>query len=86
MGIGVAVGIIVVFGFILAAASVRIVQEYERGVIFRLGRVIEGAKGPGLFFIIPMIDRMVKVNLQIITLDVPPQDVITKDNVTVRVH
>ncbi|MDQ3646525.1 MAG: slipin family protein [Actinomycetota bacterium] len=71
---------------IFAVAGIRIVQEYERGVIFRLGRVISGAKGPGLFFMIPMIDRMVKVNLQIVTLDVPPQDVITKDNVTVRVN
>jgi regulator of protease activity HflC (stomatin/prohibitin superfamily) len=67
-------------------AAIRIVQEYERGVIFRLGRVAAGAKGPGLFFIIPLIDRMVKVNLQIVTLDVPPQDVITKDNVTVRLN
>ncbi|MFN2389306.1 MAG: slipin family protein [Actinomycetota bacterium] len=75
-----------VFVLILLAAGIRIVQEYERGVIFRLGRVIAGAKGPGLFFIIPIVDRMVKVNLQIVTLDVPPQDVITKDNVTVRVN
>jgi len=80
------VGIAAVVILILLAASIRIVQEYERGVIFRLGRVIAGAKGPGLFFIIPIIDRMVKVNLQIVTLDVPPQDVITKDNVTVRVN
>jgi len=71
---------------ILLSSAIRIVQEYERGVIFRLGRVIAGAKGPGLFFIIPIIDRMVKVNLQIVTLDVPPQDVITRDNVTVRVN
>ncbi|MFN2594037.1 MAG: SPFH domain-containing protein, partial [Actinomycetota bacterium] len=86
MGVGIAIGIIVVLGIILFSASVRVVQEYERGVVFRLGRVLPSAKGPGLFFIIPIIDRMVKVNLQIITLDVPPQDVITKDNVTVRVH
>ena len=71
---------------ILFAASVRIVAEYERAVIFRLGRVLEGAKGPGLFFLIPIIDRMVKVNMQTVTLDIPPQDVITKDNVTVRVN
>ncbi|MGH2757820.1 MAG: slipin family protein [Actinomycetota bacterium] len=77
---------IVVFLLMLLASSVRIVQEYERGVIFRLGRVVPGAKGPGLFLIIPIIDRMVKVNLQIVTLDVPPQDVITRDNVTVRVN
>ncbi len=70
---------------ILIIAAVRIVNEYERGVIFRLGRVT-GAKGPGLFFIIPIIDKMVKVNLQTVTADIPPQDVITKDNVTVRVN
>ena len=81
-----AVGVAAILLLVFVSASVRIVQEYERGVIFRLGRVIEGAKGPGLFFIIPIIDRMVKVNLQIVTLDVPPQDVITRDNVTVRVN
>ncbi|MPZ69768.1 MAG: slipin family protein [Actinobacteria bacterium] len=81
-----AVGVAVILLLVILSASIRIVQEYERGVIFRLGRVIEGAKGPGLFFIIPIIDRMVKVNLQIVTLDVPPQDVITRDNVTVRVN
>ncbi|MBS3909410.1 MAG: slipin family protein [Actinobacteria bacterium] len=69
---------------LIVSASVRIVQEYERGVIFRLGRVI-GAKGPGLFFIIPIIDKMVKIDLRTITMDVPPQDVITRDNVPVRV-
>ncbi len=84
MGLAIA-GIVVVVLLILASASIRIVQEYERGVIFRLGRVLHGAKGPGLFFIVPIIDRMVKVNLQIVTLNVPPQDVITRDNVTVRV-
>ncbi len=79
------IGIVLVVILIVLAASIRIVQEYERGVIFRLGRVIAGAKGPGLFFIIPIIDRMVKVNLQIVTLEDPPQDVITRDNVTLRV-
>jgi regulator of protease activity HflC (stomatin/prohibitin superfamily) len=74
-----------VFLLIIISAAVRIVNEYERGVIFRLGRVM-GAKGPGLFFIIPIIDKMVKVNLQTVTMDIPPQDVITKDNVTVRVN
>ncbi len=69
----------------LIAASVRIVQEYERGVIFRLGRVM-GAKGPGLFFIIPIIDRMIKVDLRTVTLDVPSQEAITGDNVTVKVN
>lgn len=76
----VAVGVIT-----LIAAAVRIVQEYERGVIFRLGRV-QAAKGPGLFFIIPIIDRMQKVDLRTITLDVPAQEAITADNVTVKVN
>jgi regulator of protease activity HflC (stomatin/prohibitin superfamily) len=76
----VAVPLLIIFLY-----AVRIVQEYERGVIFRLGRV-QGAKGPGLFFIIPIIDRMVKVNLQTVTMDIPPQEAISKDNVTVRVN
>jgi regulator of protease activity HflC (stomatin/prohibitin superfamily) len=85
VGVVAAVVIVVaVVGLVVLAAAVRIVNEYERGVIFRLGRVT-GAKGPGLFFIIPVIDRMVRVNLQVVTMDVPPQDIITKDNVTVRV-
>lgn len=70
---------------LLLVSAVKVVNEYERGVIFRLGRVM-AAKGPGLFFIIPIIDRMVKVNLQTVTADIPPQDVITKDNVTLRVN
>ncbi len=70
---------------VILAAAVRIVQEYERGVIFRLGRVM-AAKGPGLFFIIPIIDRMVKVDQRTITLDVPSQEAITSDNVTVKVN
>ncbi|MET8677011.1 SPFH domain-containing protein [Streptomyces sp. NPDC004647] len=65
--------------------SIKIVPEYERGVIFRLGRII-GAKGPGLFLIIPVVDRMIRVSLRTVTMDIPPQDVITKDNVTVRVN
>ena len=78
-------GVIAFLVLILVLNAVRIVQEYERGVIFRLGRVLASAKGPGLFFIIPFIDRMQKVNLQTVTMNVPPQDIITKDNVTVRV-
>jgi regulator of protease activity HflC (stomatin/prohibitin superfamily) len=81
--IGVIVAVVLLVSFVVSA--IRIVDEYERGVIFRPGRVI-GAKGPGLFFIIPIIDRMVKVNLQTVTMDIPPQDIITKDNVTVRVN
>jgi regulator of protease activity HflC (stomatin/prohibitin superfamily) len=79
------IGVIVFLVLILLFSAVRVVQEYERGVIFRLGRVLAEAKGPGLFFIIPVIDRMVKVNLQTVTMNVPPQDIITRDNVTVRV-
>lgn len=78
-------GAIVVVLIYLLFSAVKIVQEYERGVIFRLGRLI-GAKGPGLFFIIPIVDRMVKVDLRTVTLDIPSQEAITKDNVTVRVN
>ena len=83
-------GIIVVFVAVLfviflLASAVRIVQEYERGVIFRLGRVLGRAKGPGLFFLIPIADRMVKVQLRTVSLAVPPQEVITRDNVPARV-
>jgi regulator of protease activity HflC (stomatin/prohibitin superfamily) len=67
-------------------AAVKVAREYERGVIFRLGRLLPEPKGPGLFFLIPIIDRMVKVDLRTITLNVPPQEVITKDNVPVRVN
>jgi regulator of protease activity HflC (stomatin/prohibitin superfamily) len=79
------VGIVVFVLLILIPMAVKIVQEYERGVIFRLGRLV-GAKGPGFFLIIPFFDRMVKVDLRVVTMDVPPQDVITKDNVTVKVN
>lgn len=77
--------IIVAAVLLLISLAVRVVAEYERGVIFRLGRLI-GAKGPGLFFIIPFVDRMVKVDLRVVTMDVPSQEVITRDNVTVRVN
>ncbi len=81
----VVIGVIVLALLIIVSMAIKIVTEYERGVIFRLGRLI-GAKGPGLFFIIPFVDRMVKVDLRVVTLDVPSQDIITKDNVTVRVN
>jgi regulator of protease activity HflC (stomatin/prohibitin superfamily) len=71
--------------FMIVANSVRVLREYERGVVFRLGRLI-GAKGPGLFLLFPVIDRMVKVPLRVVTLDVPPQDVITRDNVSIKVN
>ncbi len=79
------IGVIVLFLFIIISMAVKIVAEYERGVIFRLGRLV-GAKGPGLFLIIPFVDRLVKVDLRVVTMDVPSQEVITKDNVTVRVN
>jgi len=79
------IGIIVLALLVIIPMAVKIVTEFERGVIFRLGRLI-GAKGPGLFLIIPFVDRMVKVDLRVVTMDVPPQEVITKDNVTVRVN
>ena len=78
--------VIVVLALIIAFSSVRIAAEYERGVVFRLGRLIP-LKGPGLFFIIPFgVDRLVKIDLRTITLDVPPQEVITNDNVTAKVN
>ncbi len=77
--------VVVLLVLIVVPMAVKIVTEYERGVIFRLGRLV-GAKGPGLFLIIPFIDRMVKVDLRVVTMDVPSQEVITKDNVTVRVN
>jgi regulator of protease activity HflC (stomatin/prohibitin superfamily) len=80
LGIGIALAVLAV----VAMAAIRVVPEYERGVIFRLGRIL-GAKGPGLFFIIPVVDQMVRVDLRTQTTDVPPQDIITADNVTVRV-
>jgi len=75
--------LLVVLGFL--SSAIKIVKEYERGVIFRLGRLV-GAKGPGLFFIIPIFDKMVKVDLRTVTFDVPVQEVITRDNVPVRVN
>jgi regulator of protease activity HflC (stomatin/prohibitin superfamily) len=77
--------IIAIFVLMILAGAIKVVNEYERGVVFRLGRLV-GARGPGLFLIIPFVDRMVRVDLRVITLDVPSQDVITRDNVTVRVN
>jgi regulator of protease activity HflC (stomatin/prohibitin superfamily) len=74
--------VIVIAFFVM---SVKVLNEYERGVIFRLGRII-GAKGPGLIILIPVLDRMVRVDLRTITLDIPPQDIITRDNVTIKVN
>jgi regulator of protease activity HflC (stomatin/prohibitin superfamily) len=79
------IAILAVLVLIVISMSVKVVPEYERGVLFRLGRLV-GARGPGIFLIIPFIDRMVKVDLRVVTMDVPSQEVITKDNVTVRVN
>ena len=80
------VAVIVVLLVLLLFATVKVAREYERGVIFRLGRLLPNPKGPGLFLLIPVIDRMEKVDLRTVTLNVPPQEVITKDNVPVRVN
>jgi regulator of protease activity HflC (stomatin/prohibitin superfamily) len=86
MGVALAViGVVALIIVILLALSIRILREYQRGVIFRLGRLI-AQKGPGLILLIPIIDRMVRVDLRTVTLDVPPQELITRDNVTVRVN
>src|SRR5712692_11674272 len=76
--------VVLVIGLPLFGAAVKVVQEYERGVIFRLGRLV-GAKGPGLFLILPFVDRMVRIDLRTVTLEVPPQEVITRDNVSLKV-
>src|SRR5437763_10308000 len=76
--------VVVIILLLLLLSAVRVVQQYERGVIFVLGRLI-GAKGPGIFLVPPFITRMIKVDLRIITLTVPPQEVITRDNVTIKV-
>ncbi len=83
----ISIGTITVIAFLILFLSmaVKILNEYERGVIFRLGRVI-GTKGPGLILLIPIVDRMIKVDLRTVTMDVPPQDVITRDNVSVKVN
>jgi regulator of protease activity HflC (stomatin/prohibitin superfamily) len=76
---------LIVFVIILAASAIKILREYERGVIFRLGRLI-GAKGPGIIFIIPGVDKLLRISLRTVTLDVPPQDVITHDNISIKVN
>jgi regulator of protease activity HflC (stomatin/prohibitin superfamily) len=80
------VAVLAAFAIALLASSVRVLREYQRGVVFRLGRLLGAPKGPGLFLLIPIIDRMVQVDLRTITLVVPPQEVITRDNVPVRVN
>jgi regulator of protease activity HflC (stomatin/prohibitin superfamily) len=80
-----AIGVVAFFGVILLASAIRVLREYERGVIFRLGRLI-AQKGPGLIFLIPVIDKMVRVDLRTVTLNIPPQEVITRDNVPASVN
>jgi regulator of protease activity HflC (stomatin/prohibitin superfamily) len=89
VGIGVAFIVVVILALFVASvvlSAIKVVKEYERGVIFRLGRVQGGPKGPGLFILLPLVDRMVKIDLRTVTMDVPPQDVITRDNVPARVN
>src|SRR3954453_5671927 len=87
MEIGLVGLVVVVFLLVLFLISaIKVAREYERGIIFRLGRLLSEPKGPGLFLLIPIVDRMVKVDLRTITLNIPPQEVITKDNVPVRVN
>jgi len=81
----VALSIVILFVVFILANSLRVLREYERGVIFRLGRLI-GEKGPGLIFLIPIVDRMVKVSLRVVAMDIPPQDVITHDNISIKVN
>ena len=76
---------LIVFILIVAASAIKILREYERGVIFRLGRLI-GAKGPGIIFIIPGVDKLLRISLRTVTLDIPPQDVITRDNISIKVN
>jgi regulator of protease activity HflC (stomatin/prohibitin superfamily) len=87
MTVAVVILVIVVFFVVLyAIAAIKVLREYERGIVFRLGRLLPQPKGPGLIFLIPIVDRMVRVDLRTITLNIPPQEVITKDNVPVRVN
>src|SRR5881275_1681053 len=84
-GLGPVIIVLIIAGGLLFMNAVRVVPEYERGVVFRLGRLV-GARGPGLFFLIPILERMVRVDTRVITLDVPAQEVITLDNVTIKVN
>jgi regulator of protease activity HflC (stomatin/prohibitin superfamily) len=81
-----ALAVVIVLLVLFLIAAVKVAREYERAIVFRLGRLLPQPKGPGLFFLIPIVDRMVKVDLRTITLNIPPQEVITKDNVPVRVN
>src|SRR3954469_4771563 len=82
----VALAVVVILVVMFLFSAIKVAREYERGIVFRLGRLMAEPKGPGLFLPIPVVDRMVKVDLRTITLNIPPQEVITKDNVPVRVN
>ncbi|MDX6470052.1 MAG: hypothetical protein QOF75_1855, partial [Gaiellaceae bacterium] len=82
----VALAVVAIVLVLFLVAAIKVAREYERGIVFRLGRLLPEPKGPGLFVLIPNVDRMVKVDLRTITLNIPPQEVITKDNVPVRVN
>ena len=86
LGGAIALVVLAVFLISVAISAIKIVNEYERGVIFRLGRIQGGPKGPGLFILLPFIDKMIKVDLRTVTMDVPPQDIITRDNVPAEVN
>ena len=82
----IALAVVIFLLALFALSAIKVAREYERGIVFRLGRLLPQPKGPGLFLLIPIVDRMVKVDLRTITLTIPPQEVITKDNVPVRVN
>jgi regulator of protease activity HflC (stomatin/prohibitin superfamily) len=84
-GISPAIFFLIIFLIIVASAAIKILREYERGVIFRLGRLI-GAKGPGIIFIIPGVDKLLRISLRTVALEIPPQDVITRDNISIKVN
>jgi regulator of protease activity HflC (stomatin/prohibitin superfamily) len=84
-GISTGMFFVIVFLIIVASSAIKILKEYERGVVFRLGRLI-GAKGPGLIFIIPGVDKLLRISLRTVALEIPPQDVITRDNVSIKVN
>ncbi len=85
VGISSGIFFLILFLILIAAAAIKVLREYERGVVFRLGRLI-GAKGPGVIFIIPGVDKLLRVSLRTVTLEIPPQDVITRDNVSIKVN
>ena len=83
--VSISAAVLIFMALLVLSSAVKILREYERGVVFRLGRVI-GAKGPGLILLIPIVDKMVRIQLRTVAMDVPSQDVITKDNVSVKVN